>query len=116
VILTPKGYRVAARFDAQPYPLYAVTIEKASEPNRFQLADTYEPVRLVIGWRTDDDGDVTPLLAGGQPGGTPWTGPVFYEETRDRAEQMAKQIEKADRSTVREARVIEALEWLERKQ
>jgi hypothetical protein len=47
-----------------------------------------DPVRLVIGWRTVDQGDVTPLLAGGRPGGTPWTGPVFYEETRDRAERM----------------------------
>jgi hypothetical protein len=39
---------------------------------------------------------------------------VFYEETRDRAEQMAKQIVKADRSIVREARVLDALDWLER--
>jgi hypothetical protein len=102
-------------FHPQPYPLYAVTIEKATEPSRFQLTDAYDPVRLVIGWLTDDQGDVTPLLAGGRPGGTPWTGPVFYEDTRDRAEQMAKQIVKADRSTVREARVLDALDWLERK-
>src|SRR3954470_2285913 len=100
-------------FYPQPYPLYAVTIEKVEDPARFRLTD--EPVRLVIGWRADDQGDVTPLLAGGGPGGTPWTGPVFYEETRDRAEQMAKQIVKADRSTIREARVLDALDWLERK-
>jgi hypothetical protein len=41
-------------FHPQPYPLYAVTIEKATEPSRFQLTDAYDPVRLVIGWRTDD--------------------------------------------------------------
>jgi hypothetical protein len=51
-----------------------------------------EPVRLVIGWRTYDQGVVTPLLAGGRPGGTPWTGPVFSEETLARAEHMANQI------------------------
>lgn len=101
-------------FHPQPYPLYAITIEKAGEPSRFQLADAYEPVRLVIGWRVNDDGHATPLLAGGQPGGTPWTGAVFYEDSRDRAEEMAKQLVKADRSTVREARVMEAIEWLER--
>jgi hypothetical protein len=106
---------MTASFHPQPYPLYAVTIEKANEPSRFQLTDAYDPVRLVIGWRSDEHGDVTPLLAGGHPGGTPWTGPVFYEETRDRAVQTAKEIAKADRSTVRDARVMEALALLETK-
>jgi len=45
-----------------------VTIEKVDNPARFQLTD--EPVRLVIGWRADEQGGVTPLLAGGSPGGT----------------------------------------------
>jgi hypothetical protein len=99
-------------FHPQPYPLYAVTIEKVEHPARFQLTD--EPVRLVIGWRADEQGTVTPLLAGGSPGGTPWTGPVFYEETRDRAEETARQVAKGDRSAVRGARVVEAAAWIDR--
>jgi hypothetical protein len=48
-------------------------------------------LRLVLGWLTGgadpsqprplDQPDVLPALAGGGPLGTPWSGPVFYEES-----------------------------------
>lgn len=99
-----KGARVTARFNPQPYPLYAIPLNKADDPARFEL--TLDPIRLVLGWVTDDDGEVLPVLAGGAPAGTPWNGPVFYEETRERAEQTAKNIDKADRSSIRDARMV----------
>ncbi|GAA3299019.1 MULTISPECIES: hypothetical protein [Dactylosporangium] len=103
---------MTASFHPQPYPLYAITIEQVGDPAHFQLTD--EPVRLVIGWRGDEQGNATPLLGGGSPGGTPWTGPVFYEETRDRAEETARQVAKGDRSAIRGARVVEAAAWIDR--
>jgi hypothetical protein len=45
--------------------------------------------------------NVLPMPAGGGPAGTAWDGPVLFEETRERAEQTAKEIAKADRATVR---------------
>ena len=47
-----------------------------------------------------------PALAGGAPAGTVWDGPVFYEETRERAEQTATSIDKADRASTRDARMM----------
>lgn len=80
---------------------------------RFELGD--EEPRLVLGWLTGsaDPGrprpigelDVLPALAGGGPLGTQWDGPVFYEETRERAEQLAKEVAKADRASVREGKL-----------
>jgi hypothetical protein len=107
---------LTASFTPQQYPLYAVPLNKVADPARFEL--TIEPVRLVIGWTTDDDGTVLPLLSSGAPAGTAWTGPVFYEETRERAEQTAKRVEKADRASVREARMTEVFDrwdsWTDR--
>lgn len=102
---------MAISFVPQPYPLFAVTLRKVDNPSRFELADD-EP-RLVLGWVTGDLGEpgvlgparTLPALAGGGPTGTPWDGPVFFEETRDRAEQLASQIGKADRAAVRDAKV-----------
>lgn len=100
-------------FTPQPYPLFAVTLNRVPDPLRFELADA-EP-RLVLGWLTGggspdrprriDQPDVLPMLAGGGPVGTAWEGPVLFEETRERAEQTAKEIAKADRATVREGRL-----------
>ena len=100
-------------FQPQPYPLYAVTIERAEEPLRFR--PTEDPVRLVIGWRVDEQGEPTPVLGGGGPSGVTWTGPVFYEETRDRAERLVKEVAKGDRAAIREARWKEAIAWMDRK-
>jgi hypothetical protein len=93
---------VSASFVPQPYPLFAVTLRRVENPVRFELADD-EP-RLVLGWLTGgadpsqprplDQPDVLPALAGGGPLGTPWSGPIFYEETRERAEQLAKEVAK----------------------
>jgi hypothetical protein len=104
---------VSASFVPQPYPLFAVTLRRVENPVRFELADD-EP-RLVLGWLTGgadpsqprplDQPDVLPALAGGGPLGTPWNGPIFYEETRERAEQLAKEVAKADRATVREGKL-----------
>lgn len=99
-------------FTPQPYPLFAVTLRRVPEPLRFELVDA-EP-RLVLGWLTGgsvdrprgiNDPDVLPMLAGGGPVGTAWNGPVLFEETRERAEQTAKEIAKADRAAVREGRL-----------
>ncbi|WP_405098338.1 hypothetical protein [Micromonospora sp. NBC_01412] len=99
---------MTASFAPQPYPLYAVPLNRADDPARFEL--TTDPVRLVLGWIADDDGIVLLTLAGGAPGGTPWDGPIFYEETRDRAEQTAKSIDKADQASIRDARLLAALD------
>lgn len=113
IVIDPKeAVPVSDSFIPQPYPLFAVTLNRVAEPLRFELADA-EP-RLVLGWLTgavvDDprglnDPAVLPMLAGGGPVGTAWDGPVLFEETRERAEQTAKEVAKADRSTVREARL-----------
>jgi hypothetical protein len=95
---------LSAGFAPQPYPLYAIPLNTAEDPARFEL--TLDPVRLVLGWVTGEDGAVLPALAGGAPAGTVWDGPVFYEETRERAEQAAKSIDKADRASTRDARMI----------
>jgi hypothetical protein len=95
------------RFQPQPYPLFAVPLKKADAPARFELA-AIDPVQLVIGWVTVNDGITLPALSNGVPVGTPWSGPVLLEETRKRAESVAEEIEKAGRSTVRTAR-LEAL-------
>lgn len=94
---------MTARFSPQPYPLYAVPLEPVAEPARFQL--TIDPVRLVLGWVTDDEGTTLPALAGGSPGGTPWDGPVFFEETYEAAYETSRRIDKADRATVRDAKM-----------
>lgn len=93
----------AAHFAPQPYPLFAVTLRKAENPARFELADD-EP-RLVLGWVTGEVGTTLPALAGGGPAGAVWDGPVFFEETRERAERLAKEVGKADRATVRDGRL-----------
>jgi hypothetical protein len=99
-----KALTLIANFSPQPYPLYAIPLNRVDDPTRFEL--TSDPIRLVLGWVTDDAGAVLPALAGGAPSGTVWEGPVFYEETRDRAEQTAKTIDKADRASVRDARML----------
>ena len=40
---------------------------------------------------------------------------MFYEETSHRAERMAKDVAKFDRHDVREARLMEAVNWIESK-
>ncbi len=92
-----------AQFVPQPYPLFAVTVRRAEDPVRFELADD-EP-RLVLGWVTGEIGATLPALAGGGPTGTTWDGPVFFEETRERAERLAKEIGRSDRVTVREGKL-----------
>src|SRR5215211_96066 len=100
---------MTGRFMPQPYPLYAVTIVKAEDPVRLVLTD--EPVRLVLGWVHTDDEDATVLPAlEGMPSPTVWNGMVFYEETRERAEATAKEMEKADRAMIRDARIMRFLE------
>jgi hypothetical protein len=97
-------------FQPQPYPLFAVTSEKVENPSRFQLTDPDDPVHLVLGWHSDVEGKATPILAYGKPGGTAWTGPIFYAETRERAEEIAKQVAKTDRHDVRYAQMARAVE------
>ena len=98
---------MAQRFVPQPYPLYAVTVVGVDSPPRFEL--TAEPVRMVLGWMVDDDGTVLPALAG-SPALTIWDGAVIYEETRQRADATAKLFGKADRSAVRDSRVLALLD------
>lgn len=104
-------------FIPQPYPLFAVTLRKVDDPARFELADD-EP-RLVLGWVSGDLGRTLPALAGGGPTGTVWDGPVFFEETRERAERLTKEVGKADRAAVRGAKVISMLDridtWMEKR-
>lgn len=94
---------MAQRFVPQPYPLFAVTGVPVEDPARLEL--TPEPVRLVLGWMVDDDGTILPALAD-SPGPTTWDGVVLYEETRERAEATAKLLDRAERATVRDARMI----------
>ncbi|GIE89089.1 hypothetical protein [Actinoplanes regularis] len=100
-----------ASFVPQPYPLFAVILRKVDDPARFELADD-EP-RLVLGWITGDLGQTLPALAGGSPSGTVWDGPVFFEETRERAERLAKEVGRADRAAARSAKVVASMDRLD---
>jgi hypothetical protein len=106
---------VPTSFVPQPYPLFAATLRKVDDPARFELAD--EEPRLVLGWVGGDVGQTLQALAGGGPSGTVWDGPVFFEETRERAERLAKEVGKADRAAVRSAKIMASLDrvdaWLE---
>lgn len=89
-------------------PLFAVPLRQATDPARFEL--TVSPVRLVLGWVTAEDGTALPALDGGAPGEMVWDGPILYEETRERAEQIAKTVDQAERASVRDARVLALFE------
>src|SRR4051794_40065332 len=97
---------MTGQFTPQPYPLFAVTVEKSEGEPRFEL--TSEPVRLVLGWVQQDDGTVLPMLAGSPL--TAWDGPVLFEETRERAEATAKAVDKADRTVVRDVKILAFLD------
>lgn len=101
-----------SQFVPQPYPLYAVTLQKADEPARFEPADD-EP-RLVLGWVTDDEGTTLPALVGGSPAGTVWDGPVFYEADLNRAEKLIAQVGKAGRAAVRDEKIQTLLALVEK--
>ena len=94
-------------FAPQPYPLFAIPLNPADDPPRFEL--TFTPVRLVVGWVTTDD-KVLPAFGSGDLGEMVWDGPVLYEETRERAEQTAKNVDRAERVSVRDARMIALFE------
>ena len=100
----PKGAHVTASFIPQPYPLFAIPLDVAQDPARFEV--TGDPIRLVLGWTTGEDGERLPVLDGGGPAGTPWAGPVLYEETRERAAAAVGEVKRATRASVRDGRML----------
>lgn len=103
---------MAQRFVPQPYPLYAVAVMKAENPPRFELVS--DPFDLVIGWWVnDEDGTALPAL-GDARASKAWDGPVFYEESRERAEALAKWWNKSDRRSARDAEFMELFARFER--
>jgi hypothetical protein len=85
-------------FIPQPYPLFAVIVERAENPLRFEPA--FDPIRLVLGWSLGDLGRPLPVLAG-TPQPQVWIELVIYQETRERAEATVNEFAKAARSETR---------------
>jgi hypothetical protein len=103
---------VIANFKPQPYPLWAVVIEKVDDPPRLQPAD--DAVRLVLGWsQAEGDNEPRPVLAGTDE--LPHPPLVMYEPNRADAEELAKRFAKYARSDVRSAAVLNAVDTIEKK-
>jgi hypothetical protein len=98
-----------ATFIPQPYPLYAVIYQQVDDPVR--LAPTADPLRLVVGWVPSEVGLPIPILAG-SPGLEEWTGPAIFRESREQAEAMLTELEKAARKGARSQAVQNLLDKL----
>lgn len=86
------------QFTPQPYPLYALTLNKLDDPARFEPTDP--PVRLVVGWTPDPDRTLPwPVLA--HNGLTVWDGIASFHADRAEAEKMGKEFARLSRSEIR---------------